>query len=57
MSISVETFTTVCVPGIASLAYFSAGIANLYTRNYPMAIMWLCYAVANICLLTTVLRK
>ena len=54
---SIETFTTVCVPGIASLAYFSAGIANLYTRNYPMAIMWLCYAVANLALLSTVLRK
>ena len=54
---SVETFTTVCVPGIASLAYFSAGIANLYTRNWAMAIMWLCYAVANLALLSTVLRK
>ena len=54
---SIETFTTVCVPGIASLAYFSAGIANLYARNYAMAIMWLCYSVANVALLSTVLRK
>ena len=54
---TLETFTTVCVPGIASLAYFSAGVANLYTRNYAMAIMWICYAVANVALLSTVLRK
>jgi hypothetical protein len=55
--VSVETFTTVCVPGIASLAYFSAGVANLYVRNYALAVMWLCYSIANICLLSTVLRK
>ena len=54
---TIETFTTVCVPGIASLANFSAGVANLYTRNYAMAVMWLCYAVANVALLSTVLRK
>jgi hypothetical protein len=54
---TVETFTTVCVPGIASLAYFSAGVANLYVRNYALAVMWFCYAVANVCLLSTVLRK
>ena len=54
---TIETFTTVCVPGIASLAYFSAGVANLYARNWPMAVMWFCYAVANVALLSTVLRK
>ena len=54
---TIETFTTVCVPGIASLAYFSAGVANLYTKNYALAVMWLCYSIANICLLSTVLRK
>lgn len=54
---SIETFTTVCVPGVASVAYFSAGIANLYARNYALATMWICYAIANICLLSTVLRK
>lgn len=54
---TIETFTTVCVPGVASLAYFSACIANLYTKNWAMAVMWLCYSVANICLLSTVLRK
>ena len=54
---TLETFTTVCVPGIASLAYFSAGVANLYARNYAIATMWLCYSVANICLLSTFLRK
>lgn len=54
---NIDTFTTVCVPGIASLAYFSAGVANLFTRNYAMAIMWFCYSIANICLLSTVIRK
>ena len=54
---SVETFTTIVVPGIASLAYFSAGVANLCVRNFPMAVMWLCYAVANVCLLMSVTRK
>ena len=54
---SIDTFTTVCVPGIASLAYFSAGVANLFTRNYAMATMWFCYSIANICLLSTVIRK
>ena len=54
---SIETFTTVCVPGIASLAYFSAGVANLCIRNYPLSVMWFCYSVANICLLSSVLRK
>ena len=57
MSISVEQFTTVIVPGIASLAYFSAGVANLYTRNWAMALVWFCYATANVALLSTVLRK
>lgn len=54
---TIETFTTVCVPGIASLAYFSAGVANLCVRNYALATMWFCYAIANVCLLSTVLRK
>ena len=54
---TIETFTTVCVPGIASLAYFSAGVANLYARNWAMAVMWFCYSIANIALLSTVLRK
>jgi hypothetical protein len=55
--VTLETFTTVCVPGIASLAYFSAGVANLYTRNYAMALVWFCYATANVALLSTFLRK
>jgi len=55
--VTIDTFTTVCVPGIASLAYFSAGVANLFARNYAMATMWFCYSIANICLLSTVIRK
>ena len=54
---TIQTFTTIVVPGIASLAYFSAGVANLYARNYALATMWLCYSVANVCLLSTVFRK
>jgi len=54
---NVETFTTIVVPGVASVAYFSAGMANIYVKNYPLALMWICYAVANVCLLSTVIRK
>ena len=52
-----ETFTTIVVPGIASLAYFSAGVACLIAHRPALAVMWICYSVANICLLLTVLRK
>ena len=52
-----ETFTTIVVPGIASLAYFSAGVACFMAQRPALAIMWLCYSIANICLLSTVLRK
>jgi hypothetical protein len=51
---SIEYFTTVIVPGIASVAYFSAGIANIYVGRHALAVMWLCYSIANICLLSTV---
>ena len=54
---TVETFTTIVVPGIASLAYFSAGIACFFAHRPALAVMWLCYSIANICLLSTVLRK
>ena len=52
-----ETFTTIVVPGIASLAYFSAGVACFIAHRPALGIMWVCYSVANICLLSTVLRK
>lgn len=54
---TLETFTTTIVPGIASLAYASAGFANLYARHYALATMWICYSVANICLIATVSAK
>jgi hypothetical protein len=55
---TVETFLTVCVPSVASLAYLSAGLAHFFiTRNYPMSLMFACYAVANLALLTSTLRK
>ena len=46
-----ETFCTTVVPGIAGVAYLFAGVANLYTRNYLMAVVWLSYSIANICLI------
>ena len=54
---SVETFTTIVVPSIASLAYASAGVACFFAQRPALAVMWLCYAVANLCLLSTVIRK
>jgi len=52
-----ETFCTTVVPGIAGLAYLFAGVANLCTKNYLMATVWLSYSVANICLILLVTRK
>ena len=52
-----ETFTTIVVPGIASLAYFSAGVACFIAHRPALAVMWICYSVANVCLLSTVFRK
>ena len=46
-----ETFCTTIVPGIAGVAYLFAGVANIYTRNYLMAVVWLSYSIANICLI------
>ena len=54
---SVDTFTTIVGPGIASVAYFSAGVACFFAGRPALAVMWLCYSVANICLLSTVIRK
>ena len=54
---TLETFTTTIVPGIASLAYASAGIANLYARNWAMSAVWICYSIANVCLIATVSAK
>lgn len=53
---TLETFCTLVVPGVASGAYFSAGVANLWMKNYPLATMWFCYSLANICLLMSVKR-
>ena len=53
-----EIFLTVCVPSAASLAYLSAGIAHFFiTKNYPMSLMFICYCVANLALLTSTIRK
>jgi len=46
-----QTFCATVVPAIASLAYLSAGLANLVCRNWPMAAMWICYSIANLCLI------
>ena len=54
---SVENLLTFVVPAMASVAYVSAGFAHFFiTKNYPMALMFACYAVANLALLTS-LRK
>lgn len=55
--VSIETFTTLVVPGIASAAYFAAGVANIYAGHYPLAVMWLCYSCANIALLISISHK
>jgi hypothetical protein len=55
--VSTETFTTIVVPGIASAAYLSASVACFIVHRPALAVMWLCYSIANICLLSTVLRK
>ena len=54
---TVETFCSTIVPGVASLAYATAGLANLHAGRYPLAVMWLCYAVANVCLIYSFTRK
>ena len=55
---SIETFLTVVVPSMASVAYASAGIAHFFiTKNYPMSLMFACYSIANIALLTSTIRK
>ena len=41
----------------ARFVFLVAGIACFFAHRPALAIMWLCYAIANICLLTTVLRK
>ena len=51
-----ETFCATIVPSVASIAYATAGIANLYSGRYLMAVMWLCYALANLCLIATFTR-
>ena len=53
-----ETFLTVVVPSMASVAYASAGFAHFFiTKNYPMSLVFACYAVANLALLASTLRK
>jgi hypothetical protein len=42
MTISVETFTTIVVPGIASAAYLSASVACFFAHRPALAVMWLC---------------
>ena len=50
---SLQAFCATVVPCIASLAYLSAGIANLYARQYAPAVMWLGYAISNLALIYT----
>jgi hypothetical protein len=48
---TLQVFCATVVPCVASLAYLSAGIANLYARNWAMSAVWICYSVANLCLI------
>ena len=55
---TIQSFCSTVVPAVASLAYLSAGVANLYARQYAPAVMWICYAVANLCLIYSfIVRK
>lgn len=54
---TLQVFCSTVVPMVASLAYASAGVANLYARNWGMAVVWLCYSTANIFLIAQVTRK
>lgn len=48
---TLQVFCATVVPCIASVAYLSAGIANLYARQYAPAIMWIGYAISNLALI------
>ena len=37
--------------GFVSLAYFMTGIEQVFKGNDWFGVMWLCYAVANVCLM------
>ena len=51
---TLETFTTLVVPGIASIAYASASVACLCAGRPALAVMWAAYCVGNIALLMSV---
>lgn len=36
---------------VITLLYFSAGVYDWCAGNKPMAGLWTCYALANVCLL------
>jgi len=48
---TLQVFCATVVPMIASVAYLSAGIANLCVRNWAMSAVWICYSIANLCLI------
>ena len=48
---TLQVFCATVVPCIASMAYLSAGIANLYAKQYAPAVMWLGYAISNLALI------
>lgn len=54
---TLEYFTNTVVPMMASLVYFIAGVGNLMTKNYALAGMWMCYGIANLCLLFYTVSK
>ena len=51
---TIEYFTTFVVPLLASVVYLVASVGSFWVDRPVMGTMWLCYSVANICLLLTV---
>lgn len=39
---------TIYIPGVVMVLYAITGIAYLYKKNYPFAIVWLAYSLANL---------
>jgi len=48
---TLQVFCATVVPCVASVAYLSAGIANLCARQYAPAVMWIGYSVSNLALI------
>ena len=43
-----QTFSTIIVPALATVLYVVCSVGHAVGKNYPMAIMWGGYVIANI---------